>query len=397
MKNKVGFVFLLILSMCFFGIVKAYDPTSSSENYQLYSQTDFSETNSNSQNYNMNGILTDINDVGAYGGDSEITEPQKIVSTPTIELQKSADLDFLSNITDFLNSPLANDLALGLLAFATLAGLLNALASLLLNLPWLNPWFFLGWTKKKKPWGTVYDAENNQPIPLAQVRIFDFDKQKLLATDTTDRDGRFAFILGPGKYYLQAIKKHYSFPAKMVLRDYHQEPVEISDSDHVMLDINIPMDPEIHTLGKRINTLIIILNIFSALRIPVMIIGTILSVALLTVYQDFWHYLAVGLYIVLWLNEIYQLRRVRNYGIVASLDNKELLPYTIIRLIDQKTGKLYATRVSNQNGKYLHLVEPGEYTLISTKENFEQFKIKDLIYKKGDSVKRDIYLERKNA
>jgi len=79
------------------------------------------------------------------------------------------------------------------------------------------------------------------------------------------------------------------------------------------------------------------------------------------------------------------------------LDNKELLPYAIIRLIDQKTGRLYATRVSNEHGKYLHLVEPGEYTLISTKENFEQFKIKDLIYKKGDSVKRDIYLERKNA
>jgi len=258
MKNKAGFVFLFILSLCFFGVSYAYDPTSSSENYELYSQTDFSETNSNSQNYNMNGILTDINDVGAYGGDTKIVEPQKTVTAPTVKPDvTSANIDFLSTISDFLRSPLANDLAIGLLAFATLAGLLNALASLLLNLPWLNPWFFLGWTKKKKPWGTVYDSENNQPIPLAQVRIFDFDKQKLLATDTTDRDGRFSFILGPGKYYLQAIKKHYSFPAKMVLRDYHQEPVEISDTDHVILDINIPMDPEIHTLGKWINTLII--------------------------------------------------------------------------------------------------------------------------------------------
>ena len=53
-----------------------------------------------------------------------------------------------------------------------------------------------------KPFGKVTDETANEPLPLTIVRIFDAEKNFLLATKVTDNLGRFDFLLTPGKYFL---------------------------------------------------------------------------------------------------------------------------------------------------------------------------------------------------
>jgi hypothetical protein len=60
-----------------------------------------------------------------------------------------------------------------------------------------------------KSFGWILDRGTDKPLPLSVVRIFNSDKNWLLATKVTDQDGRFNFLIGPGNYYVTAVKEGY--------------------------------------------------------------------------------------------------------------------------------------------------------------------------------------------
>lgn len=60
-----------------------------------------------------------------------------------------------------------------------------------------------------KPFGKVVDETTNETLALTVVRIFEEDKNWLLATKVTDENGRFNFLLAPGRYYLTFSKAGY--------------------------------------------------------------------------------------------------------------------------------------------------------------------------------------------
>lgn len=57
---------------------------------------------------------------------------------------------------------------------------------------------------KPKNWGIVYDKKTRKPIGRVVVRIFDKKYNKLLETQLTDRDGKYAFFAGKNVYYVTA-------------------------------------------------------------------------------------------------------------------------------------------------------------------------------------------------
>lgn len=57
-----------------------------------------------------------------------------------------------------------------------------------------------------KPFGKVIDENTQKPLDLVVVRIFDEKRNILLATQVTDFEGRFSFLLSPGQYYITASK-----------------------------------------------------------------------------------------------------------------------------------------------------------------------------------------------
>lgn len=57
--------------------------------------------------------------------------------------------------------------------------------------------------------GVVYDLDTRRPISRAIVRILSLPYHKVLETKLTDSEGRYAFNVGPGAYYLVAMREGY--------------------------------------------------------------------------------------------------------------------------------------------------------------------------------------------
>ena len=53
-----------------------------------------------------------------------------------------------------------------------------------------------------KSWGIVYDKANKKPLGHVIARLFNFNFNKLVSTEITNRRGRYHFLAGDGKFYL---------------------------------------------------------------------------------------------------------------------------------------------------------------------------------------------------
>lgn len=101
------------------------------------------------------------------------------------------------------------------------AGLVTSLGSLLLSPGWLTGGLFifqvvtyalfyrLAAASRPKDWGIVYDQGSKRGIEQTVVRIFDKRFHKLLETQITDKNGKYAFFAGPNVYTLMADKPGY--------------------------------------------------------------------------------------------------------------------------------------------------------------------------------------------
>ncbi len=63
---------------------------------------------------------------------------------------------------------------------------------------------------KPTQWGVVADAQTRRALGKAVVRLFDAQYNKLLETQVTHGNGRYAFLVGPNTYYLTYEKSGYT-------------------------------------------------------------------------------------------------------------------------------------------------------------------------------------------
>lgn len=82
-----------------------------------------------------------------------------------------------------------------------------------------------------KPFGRVLDTVSAKPLSLAVIRIFDEGKQMLLATKATDEEGRFNFLIAPGKYYLTCLKAGYT--------PFRSSPISVTKASLETMDIKL--------------------------------------------------------------------------------------------------------------------------------------------------------------
>ncbi len=127
----------------------------------------------------------------------------------------------------------ALSIVLGLVSFiitpTIFVGLLFILQVLLYLLFWR-----LSVSKKPKSWGIVYDAKTQQPVKRATIRLYTKKHDKLAAHQTTDNQGRYAFLVGPNEYYLKLEKEGY-----MSKRD----DLTITHNTMDSIEKDIPLNP----------------------------------------------------------------------------------------------------------------------------------------------------------
>jgi hypothetical protein len=387
--------------------------TNNSENYEIVNQLDLGGSQAGSENYQISGMLTNMDQLvfwpGIYVSDDEektladpmivaegvITQLDQIqIGREYIEINDYIDVKIFGDMTlidlaGLLNIPLASAgavltlIILLLTQFFSGVAILSPVSSLY---TWVLSIFSIG--KKKEKWGTVYDSQANAPVPGALVQVFDKEFDRLLNTKTTDKEGRFLFYLNPGKYYIKVIKTNYNFPSTTKY-NYTGEVFTLGKQKEVAYQI--PIDPVQEVLVRRINIVSRLIGLLNFIRVPVLIIGTFFSIVVLYIDNNIFNILILCLYVIIWIIEIYKIKKSRPFGQTKDRLTNDLMDSVIVRLFNDR-DKLVSTCVSNHGGKFSFLVNKGSYYLTAVKGGYQLYKSDPITFDKSGGINVDIYM-----
>jgi Mg-chelatase subunit ChlD len=245
----------------------------------------------------------------------------------------------------------------------------------------------LGFKKRKSPWGTVYDSTTKQPLDPAYVVLQDMEGKEI-ATSITDLDGRYGFLVPPGKYRIIANKTNYEFPSKKLagqtkdaLYDelYFNEIIEITEDGQVITK-NIPMDAikfDWNEFAKRDQKL---MKFFSRREIWVaklmdtlFTLGFIISIIASLINPVFYNILILSLYVIMFILKK-TILKPRAYGHVKHKDTDAPLSFAILRFFYPNGDHEVIHKVTDMTGKYYCLIANGNYvTKIENKNPDESY------------------------
>jgi len=415
------FKIIFILSILFYTMLLAARvfAASESQNYQLdFDQIDYGGSSSESEKYNINSESLG----GELVNDSvvNVIAPEATNQSSPKGLIQSLSLSNIANtssqiIDNFINSPViktivespgvSNSSVAVAVTTVALAGV-GATLPIAANLPVsVNMLFSLsshafssfpifGKRKKRKYWGKVYDSESKLPIEKAIVRIYNGEERKLLETQITDSSGMFNFIVNKGNYFIEAIKNPYVFPSKILKYDYRGGIINVGDEPPK--DLNIPLDPPLAKVTKRINILWNLKKTLEYLYYPLLFVGAILAVLIYIKSNSYNNYLVVSLYFVVFINELYKSSKSRPYGLIFNKIDKAPINYAIVRLFEKNGNRLISTKVSDSKGRFTFMVEKGQYYISATKEEFAQYNSKEIMVSNNNFADINIAMEKAN-
>lgn len=235
----------------------------------------------------------------------------------------------------------------------------SAAASLpILDLFW-RIGLLIGFVKRREKWGRVIDADTRQPIIHAQVQVFDAESKRLLESQMTDDQGYFAIQVQPGRYTVKAQKAGYA--------DYYGQTLSFLRS--AALRIQIPLTLHIKRTTWRILILNQIRRALSNVQILLIAIGFLLEIVLVIAFARPLDFVLLFFYIALGAWQLYQWRRPLSSGRVID-QQKTPIQWSLVRALSLPRSAIAATRVTDQEGKFLLALDPGDYRIVAMKEGY---------------------------
>ncbi|GEM_PF-5461433 len=244
--------------------------------------------------------------------------------------------------------------------------------------------------ERRRPWGRVYSELTGNPIPGATVRIYDAQFKKVKETQITDRDGRFGFLVSPGKYFLQIVKKGFVAVETGVMH--------VADPNEVVA-LAIPVKSETKEVNERSLRLLRMLNaiksVFDLINPYLFVFGTGLSMFISVIVPTGFNYGVLILYLVLDTVKILLARwSLKSFGTVADVKLKSPLPLTVVRVFDEKRSWLLGTHVTDDLGRFNFLLSPGSYYVSCAKTGYKPYQSKPVVLKKSDIIAFDVQMEK---
>ena len=258
--------------------------------------------------------------------------------------------------------------------------------------------------RRRKQWGVVYNAITKEPIDLAIVRLYRTADNRPIRSQVTDQQGRYSFIVPPGRYYLTVTKPTFTFPTALLkgkyedvrhLNLYHGEPIEIQRSS-LPITANIPLDsPEDSRQPAKL--------IFQYFRrklqyaiafsgVPLAALSLAISPSGITLSLFGVHCLLYGLF-----RRLAYVRPAKSWGVVYDQANRTPIRLAVVRIYDQEHHRLVESRITDRHGRYAFLVDHNWYYLTAEKPGYRPRRTGDLnLIEKGRAgiVNFDINLER---
>ncbi len=242
-----------------------------------------------------------------------------------------------------------------------------------------------GLKKRNRPWGTVYDSVTKQPLDPAYVVLQDLQGNEV-NTAITDLDGRYGFLLFPGKYTIVANKTNYIFPSKKLagkVQDelygdlYFGEQLDVA-SDGAIITKNIPLDPEHfdwNEFAKGNQKLMLfysrrdkIMKKISSISFSV---GLVVAVIALLAAPQPYNMGIFGLYCVLLVVKMFGVKQ-KAHGSVVEKSTGLPLAFAIVRVFSIDLNRELFSRVTDKFGRYYCLVPKGKYTISIEKKNADE-------------------------
>ncbi|MBI5728996.1 MAG: hypothetical protein HY983_02000 [Candidatus Magasanikbacteria bacterium] len=98
---------------------------------------------------------------------------------------------------------------------------------------------------KVKSWGIVYDGTTKKPVGRTVARLFNFQFNKLVATQVTDGRGRYYFLAGDNQYYVTYDHPEYA-PSKTDVIDLSGK-----EAENIAIDIALKKSQILSTGGSQ--------------------------------------------------------------------------------------------------------------------------------------------------
>jgi len=271
-----------------------------------------------------------------------------------------------------------------LLTSSAIAISLGAISIGIMKLPMMLFQFFsnllslLGLRARGKPYGFIYNSVSKEPIPQAVVRAYEYETSKLVRTDVSDVYGVFSFKLPKGKYKILVSVANYIYPSKVILGKtdfpwenvYHGEIIEVKEETEPNLAIPVdPVEVEKSSLFRVKMRVLwgLLLKILSPL---VTVVGFIVCFYLYRKYPNTWNFIMLILYIPIFILSIrsFFIKPVR-YGHIKDKTGRKVESFEV-GLRETDFGRILNKRVTDTNGLYRFIVPPGDYELVSLKDDY---------------------------
>ncbi len=260
----------------------------------------------------------------------------------------------------------------------------------------------LGFRRKKRPWGTVYDSITKQPLDPAYVELNNLDGG-VSSTSITDIDGRYGFLVSSGKYTLKVGKKDYIFPSvklegksKDSFYDnlYFGGTINKKDDDEIIAK-NIPMDPigfNWNEFEKSKNKEL--LKFYSRTELFISEVSEVIFFAgfifsLLATYLNPSSFNIIVLIVYVFILGIsFWGIKPRPPGFLIKKKSGQPISFGVVRLFSSSLKREVSHCVASETGRYFLLTPNGQYFItieekIGEDKYREIFKSDDFEVKKG--------------
>ncbi len=251
-------------------------------------------------------------------------------------------------------------------------------------------------------YGTVYEISRGvrTPVPGAEVILYSHDGEVTTWEATfynqlnplvVGADGSFAFLVPSGNYHLEAAKAGYRrgespvFEISDIIVNREIEIFRIPPSFSEVIKPGAPLAENIIAVARNIGEKTVfarkvaeqevkkvvdnvkvekVNEVVAAPAIVTVALVNVTAAVSLTQILAYLQFLFTQPFLLL------EKKKRKGWGVVYNALSKLPIDLAIVRLVDTKTGKPVATRVTDKEGRYAFIVSIGAYKIEVTKSGF---------------------------
>ncbi len=241
----------------------------------------------------------------------------------------------------------------------------------------------LGIRRKQREWGTVYDSVTKRPLDPVYVSLIDTETNKEAASAITDIDGRYGFLVLPGKYKIVVKKTNYISPSIImkgklfdeVYNDlYFGEDITITEEGQI-ISKNIPMDSmsfdwnEFAKTKMNVNTFMKGKDVvWAKISNYLFAIGATVSLITVIFAPAPYNIIVAGFYILAYILN-YIVFQSKKSGTLTEKNTKSPLSFAIVKIFREGETIPLVKKIADKFGSYYALLPNGKYYIKIDKKN----------------------------